>query len=178
MRLFHLPVLIPVILVLCVGCASEYPEGMPKLYKAQLTLCYDDGTPIEGASVVFQTEDAQKTGTWVHSAITDANGTGKLMTQGKYDGLPAGKYSVTLAKYILEGVPPPRMPNNAEEQKAYDDYYKSGETQQRFFVIASEYSSVASTPLKSIEILPKNGQKLSLNAGEPVKVRQELPKVR
>jgi hypothetical protein len=71
--------------ILFVGCANEA--------EVQGTVTIQ-GKALEGASVMFQTEDGNPVGT----GVTDANGNFKLKsTQGK-ERIPAGNYVVTVIK--------------------------------------------------------------------------------
>ncbi len=94
------------ILCLCAivcGCSKgpKKPADLPKLNPTTVTVTYDDGTPVDGATVAFL---ASQTGgrTWNLTGVTDASGKLTLMTDGNWAGAPAGDYRVIVTKEISE----------------------------------------------------------------------------
>ncbi|MBR0225700.1 MAG: carboxypeptidase regulatory-like domain-containing protein [Thermoguttaceae bacterium] len=92
------------ILCLCAivcGCSKgpKKPSDLPKLYPATVTVTYDDGSPVEGATVALL---SQTTGgrTWNLTGVTDATGKLVLRTDGNWDGAPAGSYNAIVTKEI------------------------------------------------------------------------------
>ncbi|MDO5309460.1 MAG: hypothetical protein Q4G03_08205 [Planctomycetia bacterium] len=86
-----------------VGCGGEKkPSDLPKLYPTTITVTYDDGTPVDGANVALMS--AQKTSgrTWNLAGVTDASGVIILMTDGKWNGAPAGEYNAMVIKEVAE----------------------------------------------------------------------------
>lgn len=87
--------------MMIVGCSGdERPVGMPSLQPVKVTIV-QDGKPLEGASVQLMSEETSNT--WASGGSTDAMGEVKIMTMGKYDGAPAGKYKVTVDKISSDG---------------------------------------------------------------------------
>lgn len=83
------------------GCSSEeLPVGMPSLQPVRVTIM-QEGTPLEGASVQLMPEEASNT--WASGGSTDAMGIVEIMTMGKYNGAPAGKYKVIVDKIMSDG---------------------------------------------------------------------------
>jgi len=153
---FKITFLICFCVMVCFGCGRKLPPGMPKLYPATITVTYDDGKPVDSATVIFHPTTPFESGKfWVIAGITDAKGQAEVYTQVDYQGMPAGKYNVVVQKFIVEGTPPPSnpsMPMNAEQQQAYRDYLKSGKRPERFQLVENEYLDAAKTPLKDIEV--------------------------
>lgn len=97
---------IATILCLCAivcGCSKgpKKPADLPKLYPATVTVTYDDGTPVDGATVALL---SQTTGgrTWNLTGVTDASGKIVLKTDGNWDGAPAGSYNAIVTKEVTE----------------------------------------------------------------------------
>ena len=157
---FNFMIYIGFCVVVCFGCGKKLPPGMPKLYPATITVTYDDGKPLDSATVVFQPTTPFESGRhWVIAGITNAEGQADVYTQVEYKGMPAGKYNVTVQHYANEGSPPPfssAMPMDAEQQAAYNEYLKSGQRQERYQLVEDEYLDIAKTPLKDIEATAGN----------------------
>lgn len=90
--------------VLSVGCDRvDKPEGLPKLVRVDITITQDD-RPLEGASVLLLAVDPGDK--WAPGGTTDAKGIVRPNTQGRYPGVPAGKYKVCVSKTVVETGPP------------------------------------------------------------------------
>jgi len=74
---------------------------MPPLYPLVLTVT-QDGKPLEDARISLFSEEGEST--WTVGGTTDVNGRASLMTHGKYQGVPGGKYKVCIFK--VEGIMP------------------------------------------------------------------------
>lgn len=86
--------------VFFLGCGSNVPKDMPKLYPCSLVIT-QDGTPLEGANVsLFSTDPAITK--WAAGGVTDAAGKVQVQTQGKYPGAAAGEYRVIVSKTSVE----------------------------------------------------------------------------
>ncbi len=77
------------------GCSKSKPDGMPDLYPVKLTFT-QEGKPLAGASV-FLVSEAEQSRRWGCGGLTDAAGVIHLRTYGKYDGVAAGKYKITVS---------------------------------------------------------------------------------
>ena len=78
------------------GCRTEkLPDGMPPLVKFSVTVT-QEGIPLPGAVVQFQNERLA----YIIDGITDERGVADLKTEGKYHGIPAGQYKITVVKLI------------------------------------------------------------------------------
>ena len=124
------------------GCGTKLPDGMPTLYPVTLTVT-QDGNVLDGAII----ELSGGSGVWSASGVTDAQGQTKLHTQGRYAGVPEGTFKVTVMKTISEGDPPPSRPVDAESQKRYDEYLRSGKTFKEFHTTPIDCRNAATTPL-------------------------------
>ena len=86
---------------LAAGCGGEKrPNGFPKLYLTTLAVT-QDGQPLSGATVMLfgQTPELQK---WSVGGQTGDGGTAKLITCGKYVGVPEGEFTVVVIKEETE----------------------------------------------------------------------------
>jgi len=90
--------------LLVVGCSKgpKKPKDLPKLNPTTITVVYDDGTPVDNATVVLRL--AQPTGgrVWNVAGATDAAGKVSLKTDGNWDGIPAGEYEGMVTKEISD----------------------------------------------------------------------------
>ena len=90
-----------------VGCSKgpKKPANLPKLFPATVTVTYDDGTPIDQATVAFR-KPGGGSSEWNVTGRTGADGKLVLMTNGNWEGAPAGEYEVMIEKQISELVEP------------------------------------------------------------------------
>ena len=80
-----------------VGCsAQKTPDGMPALYPCTVLLAMD-GRPLDEASVTLHPMEEGYTA----GGTTTTAGMVEIMTGGKYQGVPLGKYKVTVTKTVL-----------------------------------------------------------------------------
>ena len=180
--------LLPLALVLAVslGCGPKMPQGMPKLYPATVTVNFDDGKPVGGASVIFRLTDPVLPRTWLHSGTTDSEGKVNLMTDGEYPGIPAGKYTVTIEKYEVEGTTAktaePVAPQPAAQQDQPSPSRRPppppslptrGTVVPRFQLVEDAYLDHAKTPLKDVEVKAGKNE-ISLSAGKEQRINKPL----
>jgi hypothetical protein len=86
----------PFILLFLTGCGGKSrPENMPALQPCTVKVVMAS-VPVEGAIVSLSPESGQ----WFGNAITDSSGTAKLLTQGKFVGVPQGTYKVLISKSV------------------------------------------------------------------------------
>lgn len=150
------------------GCGEPLPEGMPELYPTTITIT-QDGEKLAGATVSLFPEDPALT-RWPVGGITDDNGTATLVTYGKYQGAPAGKYKVMVNKTVSEGDPipePPAQDASPAERAAYDRAIKTG-SYEIFQVVAEEYRTANKTPL-TVDIAANGENAFPLDIGASVK---------
>lgn len=168
-RTANLPVLVLGLMVIAAcGCGEQRPEGFPALYSATITIT-QDGANLAGATVALFPEDTALS-RWPVGGVTDENGKTRLVTYGKFEGAPAGKFKVIVNKTVSEGDPIPKAPGqyaSAEERAAYDRAIKTG-SYELFQVVAEEYRTADKTPL-SLEIAPGGENAVVLDVGAAVK---------
>jgi len=87
----------PVVLCLVVaGCGGEpKPDGFPKLYPVSLKFI-QEGEPCADTLVFLFPQEKSK---WSSGGVTNSDGVAVLRTHGKFVGVPAGKYKLTVQKY-------------------------------------------------------------------------------
>jgi len=111
-----------------------------------------DGSPVEGAMVVF----APTSGSGMAaSGKTDASGRYKLTTQNPNDGALAGNYLVTITKTVVlsdaasEAVKPGMTPEEATKA-AMEAYQKSGKAGPKFAEeLPAKYKNPAASGFKA-----------------------------
>ena len=101
------------ILCLCAivcGCSKgpKKPADLPKLNPTTVTVTYDDGTPVEGATVAFL---SSQTGgrTWNLTAVTDAAGKITLKTDGNWTARPREIIALSSPQKSLQLKSRPRL---------------------------------------------------------------------
>jgi predicted small lipoprotein YifL len=139
------PIVSLIIFITLTGCGTKLPDGIPKLYSVTVTVT-QDGLPLENANVLLSGTDK-----WISTGTTNAQGIVSLYTQGKYPGVPEGTFKVSVAKIGEEGEKPPPRPFDAESERIYKEYQKSGKKYKQFNVIPEQYRKPETTPLQ-IEI--------------------------
>lgn len=146
--------------LLFAGCSGEeQPIGMPSLHSVRLTVV-QDGTPLQGASVQLMPDDASNT--WASGGATDTLGVVKIMTMGKYEGAPAGKYKVTVDKITSDG------PAEAVNDPA-------GSPPATLFRVVDAKFSSAKTTTAELSVTEGGLTEETIDVGPAVK--KELPKL-
>lgn len=87
-------------LAFCSGCGQPTPDGMPKLTPVVLTIT-QGGSPLSEAIVCFYPSDTANQ-QWGCGGTTDGKGKLEVMTLGKYKGMVADTYKVTVMKTVVE----------------------------------------------------------------------------
>jgi len=151
------------ILTTCLtGCGSKLPDGMPPLHPLTLTVT-QEGKPFPEASVSLYPSDGARG--WNSGGLTDANGVLPVFTHGKYSGVPAGKYKITVDCVTSD---PPR-PKNATESEIAEHLKKHPE----FRIVPLPFTDRAKTPLE-IEVV-KGTNRLTIDIPEKVKLSMGGP---
>lgn len=149
------------------GCGSvPRPDGLPPTYPLNVKVL-QEGTPLAEATVAFYFEDGSMK--WTIGGVTDANGVAKMYTHGKFEGVPAGNFSVTVNKMLYEG------------KDEYDAAMERGDTAaaraidvNAWQLVNDEYTLPSRTPIK-VEI-KKDTKNLEVNAGPAVRIKREILK--
>ncbi len=138
-------------LVSTVGCGGGAPADFPPLHPCSITILAD-GAPLEGA-LVGLTPDSTQPGGLSGAGQTDAKGVAVIKTQGAYDGVPAGKYKVSVRKQSREK-------NEDVETDAFEA--TSVEAREREYTIHTfidpQYANPVNTPLTIDIVDGKNEQ--------------------
>jgi len=140
-KILRLSLVCPIVLCLAfVGCGGEpRPDGFPKLYPVSITFVLD-GVPSGGIAVFLNSQ----TSPWPVAGSTDQDGVATFNTQGRFPGVPAGRYKVTVAKTEQEG-------------------------ETVFDVINPDYGSSEKTPFE-IEVIAGRNQFEPLDLGRRVRI--------
>ena len=89
--------------VATLGCGkNKKPADLPPLNPTTVTVTYDDGTPVDEATVALIQSTKSGGRTWNLVGVTDATGSLIVKTDGTWDGAPEGEYNVMVTKEILE----------------------------------------------------------------------------
>lgn len=145
-----------------VGCNKpKKPDGMPELFSGVVKLTQEN-EPLEGATVLFVTDDPKIT-RWAVSGQTDANGVAKLFTMGKFEGAPAGSFTVLVTKDEVAPLDESTLEKESDKYNPRDIYA----------LVDLKFSTRETSPL-SATVDAKNGNEFEFDLGE--KVRELRPK--
>ena len=140
-----------VLLLTAVSCSGKKkPEGLPELHPLTIKIVYDDGTPVEGATVQIISLDTSGAQRWNTGGKTDAQGQAAMRTHGEYPGAAAGNYKVVVDKEEV-------VYNNAEPPQIT----------ARFNHIEKKYTRISSTDL-TLEVKPDT-KSVELSVGKAVR---------
>ena len=99
-------ILIAIVACICavsLGCGGvEKPKDLPTLYPTTIQIVYDDGTPVDGATIALRLPKPTGGRVWNLTGMTDATGSLVLKTDGQWDGAPAGSYQVMVTKEVAD----------------------------------------------------------------------------
>ncbi len=142
-----------------VGCSKgpKKPAGMPDLYPTTITVVYDDGTPVDGATVALRPADGGNT-SWNVTGVTDAKGQLVCKTNGNWDGAPAGSYEAMVTKEI-------------SEMEEGDEPGASAVVKSRLRYVDQKYNNPKTSGL-TVEIQAGSNQ-VELKVGE--KIEEDIP---
>ena len=149
------------VVICCVfaGCGGEpEPEGLPKRYPVTLTFTQEGEPCVEAIVTLFPESDSP----WGTGGITDANGSVKVQTHGKFPGAPAGKYKVTVSKTESGPVGPAPV-----------DMFTTQVT-QTFNLVDPDYANSATTTL-TVEVEAGKKAYPPFELGKKVRAPVRLP---
>lgn len=153
-----------IVFVLLLGCRAgePTPDGMPELFRVRLSIL-QEGQPLADASVRLIPEDA--TSPWSSGGSTDSRGVAVIRTHGKYAGVPAGSYSITVSKVEMPAArsvdqDPLEVPPN-QNDSSYD-------------LVPPEFSDPAQTPLR-LEVSAGKDTYESFDLGPAVRIERKAP---
>jgi len=133
------------VLVAFTGCGSGFTP-----VSGTVTL---DGVPVEGATVVFTSEDGGKS----YSGFTDASGAFSLKS-GEKEGATPGNYKVTVTRTKSVAGAEGMAPGGADYMKQMKAQQKQGSKETKS-ELPQQYSKAESTPIK-----------VTVPVSEPVKI--------
>lgn len=127
------------------GCGPKIPSDMPPLYPVKVTVMMD-GEPLEKASIAFTLMEA--TGGYPIGGTTDSKGVAAPKTNGKYDGVPEGKYKISVNKMVaIEGPTSQKTPPTDPQELA--KYERRVYDERRFVeIVEKQFASSSSTPFE------------------------------
>jgi hypothetical protein len=164
--------LIPIsFLLLLVGCLGESrPDGMPDLIPCSLQII-QEGQPLPACSVSLY--PLESSNPWSSGGTADENGRVHLRTHGRYNGIPAGKYKVTVWKQKTEGELLTEPINGSSEEMATYQRRLKENPQRIYHLVAPSFLNADTTPLEiNVEKGGKNS--FTLDVGKAVH-REEKP---
>ena len=121
------------------------PDGMPDIHPTTFTFT-QDGAPLADAKVTLISTDGTNV-QWPAGGTTDSSGVVKVKTMSQFDGVPAGKFKVTVSKTETEGT------NTAVEDSDDPGAKRAVSEVKTYYLVESKFRSVASSPL-DVEIKP------------------------
>ena len=86
------------------GCSKgpKKPADLPALNPTTITVTYDDGEAVTDAQVVLRLAQSNGGRVWNVTGVTDATGKATMMTDGNWEGVPAGDYEGMVTKEVSE----------------------------------------------------------------------------
>jgi hypothetical protein len=163
--------LIPILfLLLLVGCWGEpRPDGMPDLISCSLQII-QDGQPLPACSVSLYPLESGNS--WSSGGTADENGQVHLRTHGRYNGIPAGKYKVTVWKQKTEGELLIEPINGSSEEMANYQRRLKENPRRTYHLVAPSFLNADTTPLEiSVEKGKKNS--FTLDVGKAVYLEEK-----
>ncbi|MDR2115774.1 MAG: carboxypeptidase-like regulatory domain-containing protein [Planctomycetaceae bacterium] len=161
------------LIVLIASCQyrSSLPPDVPPLIKCKITVT-QNGEPLNNASVLLNS--VLGTETWRVSGITDANGVAVLFTNGLFEGVPQGKYKITISKteQDADNIPPTPEIGSPDYEKWMKKYANNPRSPNTYSLVEKQYSTLSLTPLE-IDVSGKNVVEMKIDVGK--KVREKLP---
>lgn len=145
------------VLVFQSGCGEKLPDGMPRLNPCTISVKMD-GKPVENAKILLSSESVK----YGCTGFTNTSGTTKLMTDGKYTGIPAGKYKVLITRIDVE-------------QREYKGFMEEAKLppKKRTVIVDLKYEDPEQTPFE-LEVV--DGKRASLECVVTAPDDPELPK--
>lgn len=145
-----------VLFVVLPGCGEKLPPGMPRLNPCTITVKMD-GHPVENAKIILSSETVK----YGCTGFTNASGSTKMLTDGKYNGIPAGKYKVLVSRIDVE-------------QREYKGFIEEAKLppKKRTVIIDLKYEDPDETPFE-IEVV--DGKRASLECEVTPPENPELP---
>jgi hypothetical protein len=159
------------LLTFCVSCGGDLrPEGMPKLYPATVTVLQEN-KGLDNAIVTLINEDTTQS-KWLVGGRTNSSGTCNILTQGKFNGAPLGKYKVLVTKTEKIESETAKKPV-PQDDNAATEYYAKIHAEEKFYERVIEKYKEPETSDLEIEITKDKNEK-TFDVGEAVKIEIKL----
>lgn len=151
------------VVFLTTGCQKEdsRPDGMPELHRVSVTIL-QNGEPLANASIRLIPKEG--TSPWSSGGSTDERGVAVLRTHGKFEGVPAGSYKMTVTKI--------EMPEPQSTEVSPLDTPNADESS--FDLVAPEYTYPNQTPLE-LEVTPGVNEYEPFDLGPAVRIERQAP---
>ncbi|MDR3234143.1 MAG: hypothetical protein LBT46_10865, partial [Planctomycetaceae bacterium] len=134
------------------GCGEQMPEGLPPLYPCTLTFT-QNGAPLAGGIVSLVPVEASLP--FSFSGLTDARGSLTPMVQGKYKGIPAGKWKIGVRK---------------------EEFRTEGNFEWAVTLVDKQYYTAADSPLEIVIAKGKNNFTFDVGAAVEERTSEKAPK--
>jgi hypothetical protein len=161
---------ISLMLILC-GCSHRplQPDNLPKLIPCKIIITQDN-VPLEGANVSLHsvTSESQQ---WVSGGRTDVNGVAEIRTNGRYDGVPMGKFKVLITKTEVEPSKLPPRPSENDPNFAAWTAKSQNEVLPIYQLVDKQYADPQTTP-HELEISGSKQVTVTVDAGK--KIREKM----
>lgn len=97
---------LPLAVLLFVGCKAEpLPSWLPELHPVQVKVL-QDAAPLPAAVVTLFSSDGVRDSAGLSAGgATGSDGIATIRTQGKYVGVPAGRYKICISRQIVDASP-------------------------------------------------------------------------
>jgi hypothetical protein len=156
--------------VLC-GCSQRplQPDNLPKLTPCKITITQDH-LPLEGANVSLHSVTSE-TQQWVSGGRTDANGVAEIRTNGRYNGVPVGKFKVLITKTEVE--PSKLPPPPAEDDPNFPAWMAKSQNEvlPSYQLVDKQYAHPQTTP-HELEISGSESVNVTFDTGK--KIREKM----
>ncbi|MDR2706323.1 MAG: hypothetical protein LBC02_11150 [Planctomycetaceae bacterium] len=158
------------VLVLC-GCSRKplQPDNLPKLIPCKIIITQDQA-PLEGANVTLHSVTAG-TQQWISGGRTDVNGVAEIRTNGRYDGVPVGKFKVLVTKTEVE--PSKLSPRPDENDPNFPAWMAKSQNEvlPTYRLVDKQYANPQTTP-HELEISSSKPVTVTFDTGK--KVREKM----
>ena len=144
---------------------------MPRLNSCSITLT-QDGKPLQGAMVRLQSGDPVSPVPWIISGKTDGSGVATILTQGRYNGAPAGTFKVVVVKEERVDIETPAQAAAREKREAAGNLDYHPLPYELVDLVEEQYRDPETTPLEITVVNGKNSQ--SYEVGKAVRISKGI----
>jgi hypothetical protein len=145
------------LILVCIGCSPTRPAGMPNLTPCKIIVTME-GKPVEAVTVKLFSDNL----TWACTGRTNSSGVATLVTDMKYNGVPAGTYKILLTRIDVE-------------KREYKGMFEEAKLppKKQTVIIDLKYENQKETPFE-IEIVDKKPASMTCEVTPPKS--PDLPK--